>query len=333
MTEKKLSNIDEKETEKGDLGLKQVEIQVDRKTMKRILRGMNKKKRPSKSSILLIASAIFIFVLVFAYIIKGSPSDFSHYKGDLSTSNSKNDTQGNSPKTASPEISLELAGILKTPVKTNFTYDANKNASIYTATGEKVVYLTFDDGPSANITPKILDILDKYNVSATFFVLGTMVNKNPEILKDTYNRGHIIANHGYSHKYKKIYSSIEAFANDVNEGYSAVSSTLGFEYPYKIYRFPGGGHSSSKNKFKEVLINGEYYYFDWNALTDDSVGNKEPANQVSKAIASSGDKNNVVILMHDSATMASTPSSLPDIIQHYIDSGYTFKTLADYTYN
>ena len=74
---------------------------------------------------------------------------------------------------------------------------------------EKIAYLTFDDGPSKEITPKILDVLKAEDVTATFFVLGSRVELNPSLVQREFNEGHFIANHGYSHKYSQIYSSVE----------------------------------------------------------------------------------------------------------------------------
>src|SRR5699024_2159985 len=71
---------------------------------------------------------------------------------------------------------------------------------------EKQVFLTFDDGPS-NITNEVLDVLKKYNIKATFFVLGSNVDLKPEITKRAYEEGHYIANHGYTHKYSSIYAN------------------------------------------------------------------------------------------------------------------------------
>jgi len=65
--------------------------------------------------------------------------------------------------------------------------------------------LTFDDGPTTSVTPKILDILKEENVKATFFVIGKSAEEHPEIVKRAYDEGHYIANHGYSHNYKSIY--------------------------------------------------------------------------------------------------------------------------------
>ena len=78
--------------------------------------------------------------------------------------------------------------------------------NIYNGKEGKRVFLTFDDGPSKDVTPHILDILDKYNIKATFFVLGNRVKMYPDIVKQEYEAGHYIANHGYSHKYSSIYN-------------------------------------------------------------------------------------------------------------------------------
>lgn len=82
---------------------------------------------------------------------------------------------------------------------------------------EKIVYLTFDDGPNSAVTPKILDILEKYNAKATFFVIGKNVENNPEIVKRAYEEGHYIANHGYSHNNSNLYKSEESFINEIKK--------------------------------------------------------------------------------------------------------------------
>lgn len=79
---------------------------------------------------------------------------------------------------------------------------------------EKVAYLTFDDGPSL-VTPKILDILKKQEVKATFFVIGKNVEEHPEIVKRAYEDGHYIANHTYSHKNSLLYKSSQNFAKEI----------------------------------------------------------------------------------------------------------------------
>ena len=114
------------------------------------------------------------------------------------------------------------------------------------------VYLTFDDGPSLN-TEKILDILKHYKVKGNFFVVGT---DNPELRK-MYRRivdeGHVLCMHSYSHKYNEIYSSVEAFTDDLDKIYTLLYEETGKE-PL-IYRFPGGSSNSvSKLPMKESTV-------------------------------------------------------------------------------
>ena len=80
--------------------------------------------------------------------------------------------------------------------------------------GSKIAYLTFDDGPSLKATPLILDILNEYDIKATFFVLGSMAENNPDMLKRIHEEGHKIGNHSYSHNYKYIYKSVDNFLED-----------------------------------------------------------------------------------------------------------------------
>ena len=88
---------------------------------------------------------------------------------------------------------------------------------IYGDKGKKVVYLTFDDGPSKNITPQILDLLKQKNIKATFFLLGNRVELYPEIVKREQEEGHYIANHGYSHVYSSIYENTQTVLDEYNK--------------------------------------------------------------------------------------------------------------------
>ena len=117
---------------------------------------------------------------------------------------------------------------------------------------EKVAFLTFDDGPSSNVTPKILDVLKKENIKATFFVLGTMVKANPEVLKREKKEGHYIANHSYSHEYSKIYKSSNAVLKEYNKTEEQIKRALGNEnYSSNLFRFPGGSTGGEYDKVKE----------------------------------------------------------------------------------
>lgn len=141
---------------------------------------------------------------------------------------------------------------------------------------EKVVYLTFDDGPNSLVTPKILDILEKKNIKATFFVIGKNVEQHPEIVKRAYEEGHYIANHGYDHDNKKMYKNKESFIDEIEKTDLAISNAIGVEYYCShVFRFPNGFMSpNNKVKKKEalnILSELDYTYIDWNCLNNDSL--------------------------------------------------------------
>ncbi|MGB9804776.1 polysaccharide deacetylase family protein, partial [Desulfofundulus sp.] len=106
------------------------------------------------------------------------------------------------------------------------------------AVTNKRVYLTFDDGPNNIFTPRILDILKQEGARATFMVVGTNVVKNPEVVHRIVDEGNGLANHTFSHNYKKIYRSPEAFIADLNRCSDAVQAITG--RPVKVFRAPGG---------------------------------------------------------------------------------------------
>lgn len=115
----------------------------------------------------------------------------------------------------------------------------DKIDNIYSSSEQKRVFLSFDDGPSKTVTPLILDLLKQENIKATFFVLGNRVEQNPEILKRTFEEGHYIANHGYSHKYSSIYTSIESVLDEYNRTEQCIKTALNNdEYNSRVFRFP-----------------------------------------------------------------------------------------------
>lgn len=193
---------------------------------------------------------------------------------------------------------------------------------------QKIVYLTFDDGPSDN-TLKILDILDKYKVKATFFVIG---DSKTQYMKEIVNRGHAIGLHTYSHKYDEIYASKEAYFNDLKKISDLVKSKTGVES--KIIRFPGGGSNTVSKKYskglmstitKEVASKG-YAYFDWNASNGDADANNLPVEKQLKFIESQtkGRKGQLMVLMHDTMAKSTTVDALPGMIEFYQNNGYKF---------
>lgn len=198
---------------------------------------------------------------------------------------------------------------------------------------DKVVYLTFDDGPSNEVTEQILEILKQYSVKATFFVQGRNVDKYPEMLKKIHEAGHVIGNHSYSHNYTYIYASEDQFWKDFNRCQEAVFKVTG-ENP-TIFRFPGGSASAGNTNGEgfilslgKSLIEQGYQYFDWNIDTGDAAGGYAASGVIkANAIAQIAKKKNAIVLMHDTDAKKSTVEALPEIIEHYLSMGYRFDVL------
>lgn len=196
----------------------------------------------------------------------------------------------------------------------------------------KRVFLTFDDGPSKTVTPQILSILEQYNIKATFFVLGSRVELYPDIVKDAYNKGHYIANHGYSHKYDYIYASTDNIIEEYRHTENIIRDALQMpNYYTNVFRFPGGSSGGKYNEVKQsaiqILKSNNIAYLDWNCLTKDSEGKFTKEELVQNLINTSQNKNSIVVLMHDAGNKKTTYEALPEIIEYFINNGYVFENL------
>lgn len=199
---------------------------------------------------------------------------------------------------------------------------------------EKVVYLTFDDGPNSLVTPKILDILEKKNVKATFFVIGKNVEQHPEIVKRAYEEGHYIANHGYDHNNKNLYKSKESFINEIKKTDLAIGNAIGVEdYCSHVFRFPNGFMSpNNKEKKKEtldILSELDYTYIDWNCLNNDSVKKYTKEQLLNNLKKTAKGKNTLVILMHDTKDVNDSSLVLEESINYLEEQGYELKNFYD----
>lgn len=199
---------------------------------------------------------------------------------------------------------------------------------------EKSVFLTFDDGPTMAVTPYILDLLKQENIKATFFVLGNRAKTNPDLIKREFEEGHYIANHGYTHKYSQIYQNKQTVLDEYNYTEACIQEALSNpNYHSKVFRFPGGSqggyYKNIKNEAKGFLRQNGIVSLDWNALSKDAEGAKTKEELLQNVIDTVGNKQSVVILMHDSADKILTYETLPDVIKYLRDNGYQFKTLYD----
>ena len=210
----------------------------------------------------------------------------------------------------------------------------DKISNIYNGEEGKRVFLTFDDGPTNAVTPSILDTLNKYNVKATFFVLGTNAKKYPELVKREYEEGHYIANHGYSHKYSKIYKSVDTVLEEYNQKEQLIRDAIGVSnYSSNLFRFPGGSkggpYEEIKKEARKKLKSEGIAYLDWSALTYDAAGADTTDEILCNLKETINGWNNVVILMHDAADKKITADSLDDVIEYLQSEGYAFKNIYD----
>ena len=210
------------------------------------------------------------------------------------------------------------------------TEEGKENIKHIYSADVKRAFLTFDDGPSSN-TSQILDILNERGIKATFFVLGSNVEKNPEMVKRMYDEGHFIANHGYSHVYETIYQSPQAVLDEYNRCNQVVRDAIGEqEYNSHLFRFPGGlvggKYADIKNQANELLLQNDIVHVDWNALNGDSETTSPTIEyEVQRIQETVGDKQSVVILMHDAQAKTVTVEALPTIIDYLKEQGYEFK--------
>lgn len=197
--------------------------------------------------------------------------------------------------------------------------------------GEKTLYLTFDDGPSAN-TEKVLDILDKYGAKATFFVTGHEPEYRP-MIAEAYRRGNTIGMHSYTHDYATIYQSEDAFFDDLSQVADVVKEQIGY-VPY-LTRFPGGVSNTVSESYCPGIMTAlasdlqakGYQYYDWNVSSSDASGNHVPVDTIVQSSCAYGSFTNVILLCHDSGAKTTTVEALPQIIEYYQSQGFVCKAI------
>ncbi|MBW6410674.1 polysaccharide deacetylase family protein [Clostridium weizhouense] len=205
--------------------------------------------------------------------------------------------------------------------------DSNNNINDY---NEKVVYLTFDDGPSCKITDKILDILKENEVKATFFLIGSQIEDNEDVVKRIYNEGHSIGLHTYTHKFKKVYSSEDRFIQEMVDCRDEINKVIGISP--NIIRFPGGSHKHLNDNFLRKLHDNKFKVYDWNIDNTDGLNPKLSTYKLYKrAIKGSDDLPNIILLMHCTDMQKNTCIALPEVIKYYKSQGYEFKTITEDT--
>ncbi len=198
--------------------------------------------------------------------------------------------------------------------------------------GKKLVYLTFDDGPST-YTNEILDVLKEYDVKATFFVLAK--DGYEEEYQRIIDEGHTLALHSYSHQYSQIYESPEAFHRDILQLSDFLYEKTG--YRCEFYRFPGGSSNGiiqfDKDECFDVLEEEGLVYFDWNVTSKDASAYSLSSTAITNNVLSGVTQTqSAVVLMHDASDKYTTVQALPGIIENLLaDENTVFLPITDGT--
>ncbi|ASW43165.1 polysaccharide deacetylase family protein [Clostridium isatidis] len=203
----------------------------------------------------------------------------------------------------------------------------------FATSNDKVIYLTFDDGPGGKVTEEILDILKKEDVKATFFIISSQVKGQEDIILRIKNEGHSIGLHSHTHDRKNLYSSNEAFLEEMLKCQEILYEVTGEKY--YIIRFPFGCNNKSyklDQSLVDLLHRNNFKIYDWTGDCGDGANCKLPIDIIirnSTKLANSD--GNIVMLMHCSAINKNTVSALPSIIKYYKDNGYSFKVINENT--
>lgn len=195
---------------------------------------------------------------------------------------------------------------------------------------QKIVYLTFDDGPVPIVTDRILDVLRAENVKATFFVVGKEIETREEILKRIYEEGHTIGLHTYTHNFNKLYRNPEMFISEMLKERELINGLL--DINPTVVRFPGGSAGRMTQDLLDKLHSNEMKVFDWNVDLEDGIHGEMSVRQ----IVENGTKLNakysrIIILAHTNSNNLNTAKALPEIIKYYKNLGYEFAPIDDGT--
>lgn len=188
----------------------------------------------------------------------------------------------------------------------------------------KTVYITFDDGPSAN-TANVLDILEQADIQATFFVLGNQAKSRPELINSMWEQGHAIGNHTYNHNYDDLYSGFTNFWSQIKQTEEIVRGITGVRP--QLIRAPGGTFGHFDHTYFQLLKQAGYEVMDWTVDSGDSKRKGVPAAEILKASTADLKSSRVVLLLHDGGGHEESVKALPDIIARYKAAGYVFDVL------
>ncbi len=211
-----------------------------------------------------------------------------------------------------------------------------QTSGVFTAPEQPTIYFTFDDGPSKN-TERILDILKKEGIKATFFVTSQNEDKEEAIrlLQRMRDEGHTIGLHTYSHDYKELYNSLDAYLSDLDKINNFIIEATGVK-PV-LMRHPGGSRtrncpSELMKQIVDELTRRGYIFHDWTVVSGDDGAKAIPAEDiVANVLKGLRGRQVEVLLFHDNPTPTTTPDAVAQLITELRRQGYTFDRLTENT--
>ena len=190
---------------------------------------------------------------------------------------------------------------------------------------QRVVYLTFDDGPKKD-TPELLALLEELDVPATFFLVGLSVRAFPEYAKMIVDAGYTVGCHSMTHSYSRLKSGMDYVGRDLTRFTELMRETVGEDFSTDLYRFPGGS-SSYASGTKTFVRDQGYAWFDWNVMTGDAQYTfKSDAEMLDYTLSQVKDKEVIILLMHEAKVR--TRRILPELVAYFRENGYTFRALS-----
>lgn len=208
-------------------------------------------------------------------------------------------------------LEIVLIGVMSISIRSNFFLTAIHH------TLDQEVMLTFDDGPHPEYTPQILDILKEYNVKATFFLIGTQIEKYPEVVQRIINEGHAVGGHSYSHRYAFGFTIGEQLSSEIMKTQLLLSDLK--EIPVMLFRPPFGVTNPS---IARVIKNNKLITVGWSVRSFDTVA-KRKDQIIDKVLGEV--KSRSIVLLHDKTEL--TVHSLANLIDGIHAKGLKFGLL------
>lgn len=260
---------------------------------------------------------------------------FNSQREILQTASVTNSSEANAPKTETATVNNTTTQDAKTDT-TPSVKDTDPLADIKArlrsgdTDGIKVVFLTFDDGPSEN-TGELLDMLNEYDAKGTFFTTLHDNDNAKAMYRRIANEGHTLANHTSSHDYS-LYNNPDAFLADVDELDQYQKTITGLAETSHVFRFPGGSMNSTE-ACVQGLVNRGWNYSDWNVSSGDGCADPPSSDVIAQMIIDGCRENDVSVVLSHAELKESSREAMPIVIETLQQEGYTFLNMeADYSY-